>query len=68
MLIDQASPLELDQALLVPELPQDNTVPLLVMGKDSSAIVFPTSAISYLFTAPKMFVVTERVGTLTVTW
>ena len=38
------------------------------MGKDSSAIVFPTSAISYLSTAPKMFVVTEREGTLTVTW
>ena len=60
MLSDQASPLELDQALLLPELPQDNTRPLLLMGKDSSAIVFPTSAISYLSTAPKMFVVTER--------
>jgi len=65
VLSDQVSPLELDQALLLPELPQDNTRPLLLVGKDSSATVFPTSAISYLSTAPKMFVVTEREGTLT---
>ena len=62
---DQASTLELNQALLLPELPQDNTRPLLLVGKDSSATVFPTSAISYLSTTPKMCVVTEREGTLT---
>jgi len=62
---DQASPLELDQALLLPELPHDNTRPLLLVGKDSSATVFPSSAISYLASAPKMFVVTEREGKLT---
>jgi len=61
----QASPLELDQALLLPELPQDNSRPLLLVGKDSSAQVFPATALSYLSTAPKMFVVTEREGTLT---
>ena len=36
----QASTLELDQALLLPELLQ-NTRPLLLVGKDSSATVFP---------------------------
>jgi len=62
---DQPSPFDLDQALLLPELPSDNTRPLLLVGKDSSAKVFPTEAVSYLSTAPKMFVVTEREGTLT---
>ena len=52
MLSEEASPLELDQALMLPGLPQDNTRPLLLVGKDSSATVFPTSAISYLSTAP----------------
>ena len=55
----KASTLELDQALLLPELLQ-NTRPLLLVGKDSSATVFPTSAISYLCTNPKMLMVTER--------
>jgi len=61
----EASPLELDQVLILPELPQDNTRPLLLVGKDLSAQVFPPMAVSYLETAPKMFVVTEREGTLT---
>ena len=61
---DQPSPLDLDQALLLPELPSDNTRPLLLVGKDSTAKVFPSTAISYLSSAPKMFVVTEREGTL----
>jgi len=61
---DQPSPLELDQAILLPELPHDNTRPILLVGKDSSAQVFPATAASYLATGPKMFVVTEREGTL----
>ena len=52
VLSEEASLLELDQALMLPGLPQDNTRPLLLVGKDSSATVFPTSAISYLSTAP----------------
>jgi len=62
---DDPAPFELDQALLLPELPHDNSKPLLLIGKDSSASVFPSTAVSYLASAPKMFVVTESDGTLT---
>jgi len=61
----EVSPFDLDQVLLLPELPHDCLRPLLLVGKDLSASVYPEYAVTHVADAPKMFVVTEREGTLT---
>jgi len=54
--------LELDQALLLPEVADFSLRPLLLVGKDSRAELFPSSAHSHLITLPRLFVVTDRQG------
>ena len=59
---EQACPLDLDQALLLPELHEGVARPILLVGRDNSAQVVPQVALSHLAHAPKLFVMTERAG------
>ena len=67
LLADDPCPLELDQALLLPEASSDLPRPVLVVGKDNSAMVLPRAALTHLQEAgmPSLFVVTERDGVMT---
>ena len=59
-------PLELDQALLLPETHSDLARPVMLVAKDNSAIILPYVAIEHLKEEmPRLFVVTEREGMLT---
>ena len=58
--------LELDQALLLPELHEGVARPVLLVGKDNSVQVVPQVALSHLNHLPaKLFVMTERSGVMT---
>jgi len=54
--------MDLDQALLLPETSDSDLRPLLLVGKDASASVFPSSSVSHIRALPKLFVVTSREG------
>ena len=62
---EQPCPLDLDQALLLPELHEGLARPILLVGRDNSAQVVPQVALSHLAHAPKLFVMTERAGMVT---
>ena len=49
----------LDQALLLPELPDHDLKPVLLVGKDGAAEIYPSNAISCLKQGPPLFVVTR---------
>jgi len=62
---EEPCPLDLDQALLLPELHEGLARPVLLVGKDNSVQVVPQAALSHLAHAPKIFVMTERGGMVT---
>lgn len=62
---DEPVGLDLDQVLLLPELAQHRLQPLLLVGKDSSAVVLPSSVTPDIPSFPRLFVVTQKEGSLT---
>jgi len=66
VLANDPCPLELDQALLLPETHSDLSRPVMLVGKDNSAIILPAVAMEHLKEEmPRLFVMTEREGMLT---
>ena len=66
VLANDPCPLELDQALLLPETHSDLSRPVMLVGKDNSAIILPAAAMEHLKEEmPRLFVMTEREGMLT---
>jgi len=51
--------LVLDQAILLPELPDHELKPVLLIGKDGSAVIHPANAINCLKTGPALYVATK---------
>jgi len=62
---DQPIDMELDQVLQLPQLEDQNLHPILLVGKDSSLQVFPSSVTSLIPSLPPLFVVISREGHLT---
>lgn len=62
---EQPCPLDLDQALLLPELHEGLARPVLLVGRDNTAQVVPQVALAHLAHAPQLFVMTERAGMVT---
>ena len=58
---DDPCDLDLDQALLLPETHSDLPRPVLLVGVDNSAMIFPSTAVSHMVEEmPRLFVMTER--------
>jgi hypothetical protein len=55
---NEAVPVSLDQALLLPELTGHELRPVLLVGKEGRALIYPASAAACLPTAPPLFVAT----------
>ena len=60
---EEPCPLDLDKALLLPELHEGLARPVLLVGRDNSAQVVPQAAVPHLsHLKSKLFVMTERAG------
>ena len=55
---NEALPVSLDQALLLPELAGHELRPVLIVGKEGRALIYPPSAAGCLASAPPLFVAT----------